>query len=124
MLEYFTLILLCQLVGEILVTWLQVPLPGPVAGMLLLFLFLLTRGGVPEALGRVSAALLNHLSLLFVPAGVGVMVHFELLGSDLWPLATALILSTLVTIVVTALVMASLNRPKSAAPSTGERVDE
>ncbi|MCB1759937.1 MAG: CidA/LrgA family protein [Gammaproteobacteria bacterium] len=124
MLEYLTLILLCQLAGEIFVTRLQAPLPGPVVGMLLLFLFLLFRGSVPEALGRLSAGLLNHLSLLFVPAGVGVMVHFELLGDDFWPLATALVLSTLVTIAVTALVMAALNRTGSAKPLAGKVRDE
>ncbi len=78
--------------------------------MLLLFAFLLVKGEIPENLGEVSAALLNHLSLLFVPAGVGVMVHVELLGDDAWPLSIALVASTVLTIAVTALVMQWLNR--------------
>lgn len=110
MLEYFTLILVCQLLGEFAVTTLDIPFPGPVVGMVLLFLFLLLKGAVPEQLGQVSNALLNHLSLLFVPAGVGVMVHFELLGTDVWPLSVALVASTLLTVVVTALVMMLLNK--------------
>ena len=90
MLEYLTLILVCQLIGEIAVTTLDIPFPGPVAGMVLLFLFLVLKGTVPEQLGHVSGALLNNLSLLFVPAGVGVMVHLELLGTDVWPLSARL----------------------------------
>ena len=110
MLEYFTLILVCQLIGEFAVTTMDVPFPGPVAGMMFLFVFLLLKGAVPERLSDVSGALLNNLSLLFVPAGVGVMAHLELLGTDVWPLSAALVSSTLFTLVVTALVMAFLNK--------------
>ena len=114
MLEYLTLILACQLIGEFAVSTANIPFPGPVAGMILLFLFLSVRGKVPEELGKVSAALLNNLSLMFVPAGVGVMVHFELLGTDALPLSIALVVSTLLTIAITALVMMLLNRKMSA----------
>lgn len=114
MLEYLTLILACQLIGEFAVSTANIPFPGPVAGMILLFVFLLIKGDIPEELGNVSAALLNNLSLMFVPAGVGVMVHFKLLGSDALPLSIALIVSTLLTIAVTALVMMVLNKKMSA----------
>jgi holin-like protein len=110
MLEYFTLILICQLVGEFAVSTINAPFPGPVVGMILLFAFLLFNGEVPEKLGNVSNSLLNNLSLLFVPAGVGVMVHVNLLGADLWPLSVAMVASTLLTIAVTALVMVILNK--------------
>jgi holin-like protein len=110
MLEYFTLILVCQLIGEFAVTTLGAPFPGPVVGMVLLFVFLLLNGEVPEQLGNVSNALLNNLSLLFVPAGVGVIVHVNLLGTDLWPLSVAMVASTLLTVAVTALVMVFLNK--------------
>lgn len=110
MLEYLTLILACQLIGEFAVNTANIPFPGPVAGMILLFLFLLIRGEIPEALSNVSGALLNNLSLMFVPAGVGVMVHFELLGTDAIPLSIALVVSTLLTIAITAVVMLLLNK--------------
>ena len=113
MLEYLTLILACQLIGEFAVTTANVPFPGPVAGMILLFLFLTIRGEIPAALGEVSGALLNNLSLMFVPAGVGVMVHFDLLGTDAIPLSVALVASTLLTIAVTAIVMLLLNKNRS-----------
>ena len=66
-------------------------------------------------MSSVAGALLNNLSLLFVPAGVGVMVHFELLGDDAWPLSVALVVSTVLTIVITALVMLLLNRKTGVA---------
>ncbi len=113
MLEYLTLILACQLIGEFAVSTANVPFPGPVAGMILLFTYLLIKGEIPEELSDVSAALLNNLSLMFVPAGVGVMVHFELLGSDALPLSIALVVSTVLTIAITALVMMLLSKKSS-----------
>lgn len=120
MLEYLTFILACQLAGEFIVTGLDIPVPGPVVGMVLLFVFLLVRGEVPEPLAQVADALLRNLSLLFVPAGVGVMLHFELLGSDAVPLGVALVLSTLATIAVTALLMVMLRHPAKAGRAPGE----
>jgi len=114
LLEYLTFILACQLAGEFIVTSLNIPIPGPVVGMLSLFVFLLIRGEVPGQLAQVADALLRNLSLLFVPAGVGVMLHFELLGADAVPLSVALLVSTLATIAVTALIMVALRRPAPA----------
>ncbi len=119
MIEYLTLILVCQLIGELAVTVLRVPFPGPVVGMVVLFVFLLFKGSVPEKLGEVAGALLGNLSLLFVPAGVGVMVHAKLLGRDLLPLSVSMVASTLLTIAVTALVMAWLNK-RAAQSQSGQ----
>lgn len=114
MLFYFMLIMLCQLLGELVVAFFGLSLPGPVVGMVLLFLFLVCKGAIPDALNRVSGALLNHLSLLFVPAGVGVMAHVDLIRKDIGPLTLAMLISTLAAIAVTALVMNKLhqNRPE------------
>ena len=109
MLGYLTLIFSCQLAGELVVGALGLSLPGPVLGMLILFAWLLWRG-LPEDLARVADALLGHLSLLFVPAGVGVMVHLGLLGADWLPITGALVVSTALTVAVTGLVMAWLGR--------------
>ncbi len=120
MLEYIALILICQLCGELLVTASGVGIPGPVIGMLLLFVFLLIKGAVPEGLEKVSSTLLDNLSLMFVPAGVGIMAHFELLGANAWPLMIAVFSSTVLTIVVTALIMQSASRNASSASSAME----
>lgn len=123
MLNYLTLILVCQLTGELIVTATKLPVPGPVLGMALLFAGLVIRGGVPGDLGKVAEGLLGNLSLLFVPAGVGVMVHLGLMQRDLLPISVALIVSTLLAIAVTALMMQWLNR-RIAAAGEAQRDDQ
>jgi holin-like protein len=108
MLAYLTLLLICQLVGEAIVLAVGLPVPGAVAGMALLFAGLMVRGALPEELATASDALVGHLSLLFVPAGVGVMLHADLLRRDGAAILVALVVSTLLAIAVTALVMTRL----------------
>lgn len=105
MLASITVLLLFQLCGEVLVRSAGVPVPGPVAGMLLLFLALLMRGTIPQGLRSTTQGLLEHLSLLFVPAGVGVMVHFGRLSGEIAAIAVALLVSTLLAVMATALTM-------------------
>lgn len=124
MLEYLTLILACQLLGEFAVGAAGIPIPGPVVGMVILFLILLLKGSVPDQLANVSAGLLNNLSLMFVPAGVGVMVHFKVLGNDALPISVALVISTLLTIAVTALLMSLLNKASSKGTANKVTLDE
>ncbi|MGE4499653.1 CidA/LrgA family protein [Hydrogenovibrio thermophilus] len=100
-----TWLLIFQLVGESLAIVLNLPVPGPVIGMMLLFAALLWRGRSSEALDEVSDGLLSHLSLLFVPAGVGIMVYFHRIASEWLPIGLTLLLSTVITMVTTALTM-------------------
>lgn len=110
MLGFLTLIFSCQLAGEMFVAGAGLPFPGPVVGMVLLFLGLVMYGGIPEGLARVADALLTNLSLLFVPAGVGIILHAGLIGTDWLPISVALVASTLITIAVTATAMAAFTR--------------
>ncbi|KHF26469.1 putative effector of murein hydrolase LrgA [Solemya velum gill symbiont] len=88
----------------------ELPVPGPVIGMLLLFLTLLARDALAETMEVTVEGLLKNLSLLFVPAGVGVITHFELLGEN-WPaISIALVISSILGMVVTALTMKFLMR--------------
>jgi len=108
MLAALTVLLVYQLVGEVVVVALRLPVPGPVIGMALLFVTLIVRGGVQADLKETANGLLRHLSLLFVPAGVGVMAHLGRLSHEWLPITVSLVLSTLVTIAVTAVVMRAL----------------
>ncbi len=109
-----TALLIFQLLGEVSVRLLDIPVPGPVAGLLYLLLLLLVMGKfkrpAPETLEQSSLTLLNHLSLLFVPAGVGVMVHFQRLQEEWLPITVALFLGVLITMGTTALSMKFLMR--------------
>lgn len=104
------LLLVFQLGGEILVRLSQVPIPGPVAGMLLLFIALLLRGHSNDSLERTANGLLGHLSLLFVPAGVGLMVHLHRLGEQWLPVTAAIAVSTVLTLALSGLLLQSLLR--------------
>lgn len=116
MLGALTLLLLFQLAGEVIVQFFGLPVPGPVVGMALLFATLVVRGGVPDSLRSTASNLLQHLSLLFVPAGVGVMVHFARLGEE-WPaIVAALVVSTFVTLAVTGLLLCALLKRGKSQP--------
>ncbi|EFH09810.1 CidA/LrgA family protein [Pseudoroseomonas cervicalis] len=106
MIRGLALLLLCQLCGEVAARALHLPVPGPVLGMVLLFAGLLLRdrlrddGAEPEApgtpgLGQTADTLLTHLGLLFVPAGVGVVVYLPVLARDWAPLSLAVLVGTL-----------------------------
>ena len=99
------IIIIYQLVGEVFVLSLEIPIHGPVVGMFLLFISLLLKRRMPESLDYTSTSLLSHLSLLFIPAGVGVMVHFERIAKEWIPISFALTIGTLATLAISALVM-------------------
>ncbi|HET8850725.1 MAG TPA: CidA/LrgA family protein [Marinobacter sp.] len=114
-----TLLLVYQLVGEITVRLLGLPIPGPVLGMVMLFITLFIRKRTPASLDQASSALLSHLSLLFVPAGVGMVVHFERIADEWLPITVALLLSTIITMVATALIMQVTTRWFARSPGRG-----
>jgi len=110
MLAALAALLVCQLAGEAVVRLTGLLVPGPVVGMLLLFLLLLLRAPLPAATAATSNELLKHLSLLFVPAGVGVVQHLDRLGSDGLRLVAVVVLATVITLAFTALVFEGLAR--------------
>ena len=123
MIRALTLLLICQLAGEILVRAIDMPMPGPVLGMLFLFLILVIRKASWPALDQSADTLLRNLSLLFVPAAVGVIQHGATLGAYWLALSVALVVSTILTLTVTALVfrfVASRSDPDGRAAS-GEK---
>ena len=106
-LKGLTLLLLCQSAGEALARLFGLPLPGPVLGLLLMAALLRwapVRGPVEAA----ATPLLQHLSLLFVPVGVGVVAHLGLITQYGLRMALALVLSTWIGLAVTALVLQKL----------------
>jgi putative effector of murein hydrolase LrgA (UPF0299 family) len=97
-------LLTLQCAGELLARGLTLPFPGPVVGMILLLLalrFALVREPVAEC----ADFLLSHLSLLFVPVGVGVMTHLDLVGHYGFRILIVIVLSTWVGLAVTALTL-------------------
>jgi holin-like protein len=112
MLSALTLLLVLQLVGEAIVVYFDFPVPGPVLGMLLLLGILFLHGGVSPSLSQVAQGLLQRLSMLFVPAGVGVTTHLVLIKDAWQAIGLAVVISTLLGIIITAAVMTVLTRAR------------
>jgi holin-like protein len=110
MIEAGILLLLCQLAGESIVRALDIPVPGPVLGAVFMLAFLSVRRQVPDNLGQTSHDLLANFSLLFVPAGAGIILHAARLEAEAFALIAALIVSTALTIAVAALVFVGVDR--------------
>lgn len=112
MLTAFTLLLVYQLLGEGAARVLPLQVPGPVLGMVFLFVTLSLRGmaKMPRALEPTVRSLLRYLALLFVPAGVGIMQYGDRLQREGWVLALVLVVSTLLTLSLTALLLQWLSK--------------
>jgi len=113
MLHVLTLFLICQLFGEFFVRVTFIPLPGPLIGMFLLLILLFVwskwKGPVapnndtPEktnAIDRAANGILGNLSLLFVPAAVGIIQHLPLIANHTVALTMTILGSTLLTLLV------------------------
>ncbi|WP_051559812.1 CidA/LrgA family protein [Marinobacterium jannaschii] len=111
----FLALLLCQLAGELLVVWLELPVPGAVVGMLILLSLLAIRGEAPASVRQAGEGLLSILPLFLVPAGVGLMLHFQLIAANWWSILLALLGSTLITMLVVGVLM------KCSALNPGEQ---
>jgi holin-like protein len=107
LLQGLAILLLCQSAGEAAARLLHLPLPGPVLGLLVL-VGLLQWQRLRTPAGAAADALLQHLSLLFVPVGVGVMTHLALISQHGLRMAAALLLSTWAGLAVTAWVLNAL----------------
>ncbi|WP_421884573.1 CidA/LrgA family protein [Pacificispira sp.] len=119
MLRALTLLLICQLLGEAIAVLANWPIPGPVLGLAFLLAGLLILRRSPDWLQDTSAGLLKHLSLLFVPASVGLVQHADRLKVEWLPLAAGVIVSTVAAIAVGAVVFVAVSR-LIGAPAEGE----
>jgi holin-like protein len=114
------LLLLLQAGGEALTHALSLPFPGPVVGMVLLLLAL-PWAPLREPIAAAAQLLLEHLSLLFVPVGVGVITHLGIVAEHGLQLAGVIVLSTWLGMAATALVLRALWRA-DPAPGEGDAV--
>jgi putative effector of murein hydrolase LrgA (UPF0299 family) len=113
------ILLLFQFAGELLRTATKVEVPGPVIGMILLAAWYILRRREPEpALEQAADGLLSWLGLLFVPAGVGIIVNLTLLRAVWLPISVALIGSTALTLLTTAWIMHRFGRRVTISPTT------
>lgn len=115
MLHAMSLILATQLGGEVVARSLALPVPGPVLGMVALTIAFAALPRLREAVRPVAQGILGHLSLLFVPAGVGVIDNLQALRGMGAGLALAIVCSTALAIAAGALTFALVARLTGAA---------
>jgi holin-like protein len=99
-LQQLALLMALQLIGEAIVKVLGIPFPGPLCGMLLLLGYLQVRGGPSEQLAAVGTTLVDHLGLLFVPAGTAIITYTALLAREGLSILAALLLSTTAAVLI------------------------
>ena len=112
MLRSLFIIFFYQLLGEAIQKIFEINIPGPVIGLILLLLSfiifskkLIQSKKIIKEISVTSNQIINYLSLLFVPIGVGVVMHIDYLGDNLFKVFSIIIIGTLATLVFTALVM-------------------
>jgi holin-like protein len=129
MIRALTLLLVCQLAGEILARALRLPVPGPVIGLALLAIGAIVHARLTGAdtsaiekteLGTTASALLGSLGLLFVPAGVGVVQQLPLIGPYALAIFAALLVSTVLTLLVTVYVFIWVKRTMARSAPADE----
>lgn len=120
MINGFIKLLVFLLLGEAVSHLLPIAIPGAVIGMVLLFLWLTIRDTEDSQLVGFSTALLRHLSLLFIPASVGIMVHLDYLITEWVAILAAVLVSTLMSIVVTAFVARGIKPRADTSKSLGQ----
>ncbi len=116
-LKGLTWLLVAQSIGEALARLAHLGLPGPVLGLLIMLVALRVEP-IRASVGAAADLLLAHLSLLFVPVGVGVMTHLGLLAQHGLRISLALVLSTWIGLIVAALVFRAL-LPRGQTTPTG-----
>ncbi|MDA0361028.1 MAG: CidA/LrgA family protein [Proteobacteria bacterium] len=110
-------ILVLQLIGEVLQKYFDLAIPGPVIGLMLMLLTLMMTNSkklnvlapLRTEIINTSEKLLRYLSLLFVPIGVGVVMHLQLLEMQLLRLLVVIVLGTISTMIFTSLIFSRIS---------------
>lgn len=121
MLLAFSTLLVFQCLGEGIAYALGWHVPGPVIGMLLLFIALLASPRLLARIEETASTLLTHLSLLFVPAGAGIVAAGASVQGQWLGLLAAVVGGTLLTLAVTALTMKAVWRGQDDDTNAGNR---
>ena len=119
----FTLLLIYQVLGEVVARLFVLTLPGPVIGLMLLWPSLWVPW-IREQVTAVAGFLLSNLSLLFIPVGVGVILHLEVLSTIWWQVSVALLVSTILGLITTVMLLRVLIGKSFAVDQTAETEQE
>lgn len=91
-------ILLCYYAGMFISTSLNLPVPGTLVGLVLLLLILFLFSGLDKLVTIAAAPLLKHMSVLFVPAVLGVSLYWHDIQQNGLAIAIAIVVSTAISL--------------------------
>lgn len=125
MVEQIARVMVWLCVGEIAEMSGVLPLPGAVTGLILLYAELAVRGKVPRDLGILADRVLQFLGMLFIPAGVGVIAHLDLLKAEAMAILAAVVGGTAITLIVTAMIASRFGASRAqAGKQTSGKLEE
>ena len=116
MIQGLAVLLVFQSLGELASRLLQGAMPGPVLGLILLLVFLVSKKSISPSISAAADGLLAHLSIFFIPAAVGVMLYASTLAQSGAAWVLAILLSTVAAMTTTALVLRTFSKP-TATPT-------
>ena len=105
MIEGLVVLLTFQILGNICEVFFHLPVPGTVVGMFLLLIALICFDKLAQYVRPIALGLISYLAVLFVPAGVGIILHVDRIKSEAVAIGVSLVLSTVLAIGVTSLVI-------------------
>jgi len=91
----------CLALGELIVFLTGIHFPSSILGMLLLTLFLKLKWIKLKWVQGMSDFLVANLGFFFIPPGVGLMIYFDLITTQFWPIVIATLVSTILVLIVT-----------------------
>ncbi|MBM6818182.1 MAG: CidA/LrgA family protein [Clostridium sp.] len=107
------LLLSIYFVSEIISKLLNLPVPGSIIGMILLFVLLTSNIIKIEKVENLANFFLDHLAFFFIPASVGLMTSFASLKGSIFKIILLCILTTIIVISVTGLTVQFICNRKS-----------
>jgi holin-like protein len=110
MISAFVLTLLLIVIGDAFTTALEIPVPGPVVGLLIVSVVFTARAGPTPAMSRMFDAIIPYAPMLFVPAGAGVIAHADAIAAKWLPIVSVITLGTFAVLLVTGLMVQALVR--------------
>lgn len=112
LLQGFALLLLLQWLSTVIISFLGIPFPPPLLGMIILTILLCTGIIKENYIEDICGALIDKMALLFLPAGVSMILYLDVIKAELLPISLTLVLSSVIILCSTALVLELLLRKK------------
>ncbi len=122
LLRGLTVLIFFQLLGTGLNALVLPKLPGPILGLVLLFVYLMLTRQVSAPIEQAASGLLRYLPVLLLPPAVGVMVHYADIRADFWAITGSLVISLVISLVCVGGLMQLLIRRQNCKKQQGERL--